>query len=84
MVINNLFKEDINVSRISNIWSILFIFHDNSMLSDYEESEENLNSNNCKKNNRSKNSNKNNPFDLLDNYNNEFDFSSFFIINFTR
>ena len=45
----------------------------NSMLSDYDESEDNLNSNNSKKHNRSKNSSKNNPFDLLDNYNNELE-----------
>ena len=45
----------------------------NSMLSDYEDSEDNLNSNNSKKHNRSKNSSKNNPYDLLDNYNNELE-----------
>ena len=41
----------------------------NSMLSDYEDSEENFNANNSKKNNKSKN----NPYDLLDNYNNELE-----------
>ena len=45
----------------------------NSMLSDYEESDDNLNTNNSKKNGKSKNSNKNNPYDLLDNYNNELE-----------
>ena len=45
----------------------------NSMLSDYDESEDNLNTNNSKKNSKSKNSNKNNPYDLLDNYSNELE-----------
>ena len=45
----------------------------NSMLTDYDESEDNPNTNNNKKNNKSKNSSKNNPFDLLDNYSNELE-----------
>ena len=45
----------------------------NSMLSDYDESEDNLNTNNSKKNSKSKNSNKNNPYDLLDNYSSELE-----------
>ena len=45
----------------------------NSMLTEYEESEENLNTNNSKKRNKSKNSSKNNPYELLDNYNNELE-----------
>ena len=45
----------------------------NSMLTDYDESEDNPNTNNSKKNNKSKNSSKNNPFDLLDNYSNELE-----------
>jgi len=45
------------------------------MLSDYEESEDNPNTNNSKKNNKTKNLNNknNNPLDLLDNYNNELE-----------
>ena len=45
----------------------------NSMLTDYDESEDNLNANNSKKNNKSKNSGKNNLYEILDNYNNELE-----------
>ena len=45
----------------------------NSMLTDYEDSEDNLNTNNSKKRNKSKNSSKNNPYECLDNYNNELE-----------
>ena len=45
----------------------------NSMLTEYEESEENLNTNNSKKHNKSKNSSKNNHYEFLDNYNNELE-----------
>ena len=45
----------------------------NSMLTDYDENDENLNSNNSKRHNKSKNSSKINPNDLLDNYNNELE-----------
>ena len=45
----------------------------NSMLTDYDENEENSNTNNSKRHNKSKNSSKVSPNDLLDNYNNELE-----------
>ena len=45
----------------------------NSMLTDYDENDENPSTNNSKRNNKSKNSSKINPNELLDNYNNELE-----------
>ena len=70
--IKNLYTIDENSKKNIDTKSAILAPY-NSMISDYEESEDNLNTNNSKKNNKSKNSNKNNPLDLLDNYNNELE-----------
>ena len=70
--IKNLYTVDENSKKNIDTKSAILAPY-NSMISNYEESEDNLNTNNSKKNNRSINSNKNNLFILLDNYNNELE-----------
>ena len=70
--IKNLYTVDENSKKNIDTKSAILAPY-NSMISNYEESEDNLNTNNSKKNNRSINLNKNNPFILLDNYNNELE-----------